>query len=264
MADLVITQTPDIAVTVLSENSIELTLGAIPSVTVDFEVSQGPAGPQGIQGPIGPQGIQGPVGEGVKINGVLTNTSELPSGASIGDAYVIGSDLWVWDGDSWDNAGPITGPQGEPGVGVPVGGTAGQVLTKVNSTDYNTTWSDVVTPTGTQTLSNKTVTNLVFDGDYTEEVFTITDSSSVDLDPSNGTIQLWTLGANRSPTASSFASGQSLTLMIDDGSAFQITWPSVTWKTDSGLAPTLNTSGFTAVTLWKVGSVLYGARVGDA
>lgn len=123
---------------------------------------------------------------------------------------------------------------------------------------------DIVTPAATQTLTNKTVTNLVFDGDYTEEVFTITDGPSVDLDPSNGTVQVWTLGASRSPTASSFASGQSMTLMVDDGSAYAITWPSVTWKTDGGSAPTLSTTGFTAIQLWKVSTVLYGARVGDA
>lgn len=123
---------------------------------------------------------------------------------------------------------------------------------------------DIVTPAATQTLTNKTVTNVVFDGDYTEEVFTITDGASVDLDPSNGTVQVWTLGASRSPTASSFASGQSMTLMVDDGSAYAITWPSVTWKTDAGNPPALTTTGFTAIQLWKVSTVLYGARVGDA
>jgi len=76
-------------------------------------------------------------------------------------------------------------------------------------------------------------------------------------------VQVWTLGASRSPTATSFASGQSMTLMVDDGSAYTITWPSVTWKTDSGNPPTLNTTGFTAIVLWKVSTTLYGARVGN-
>jgi len=122
----------------------------------------------------------------------------------------------------------------------------------------------IVTPTATQTLTNKTTTNLVLDGSYTEEVFAIIDGATVDLDPSNGTVQTWTLGANRTATAGSFASGQSMTLMINDGSAYAITWPSVTWKTDAGDPPTLNTTGFTAIQLWKVSTVLYGARVGDA
>lgn len=113
----------------------------------------------------------------------------------------------------------------------------------------------------TQTLSNKTITDLVFDGDYTEEVFTISDGASVDLDPSNGTIQLWTLGANRTPTATGFAAGQSMTLMVDDGTAYTITWPSVTWV--GGSAPTLATTGYTVIELWKVSTTLYGALVGE-
>lgn len=112
-----------------------------------------------------------------------------------------------------------------------------------------------------QTLSNKTITDLVFDGDYTEEVFTISDGASVDLDPSNGTIQLWTLGASRSPTATGFAAGQSMTLMVNDGTAYTITWPSVTWV--GGSAPTLATTGFTVIELWKVSTTLYGALVGS-
>lgn len=135
-----------------------------------------------------------------------------------------------------------------------------------NSKDVFVTYpaERAVATDATQTLSGKTITDLVFDGNYTEEVFTISDGASVDLNPANGTIQLWTLGASRSPTASSFASGQSMTLMIDDGSAYTITWPSVTWKTNAGLAPTLQTSGYTVVQLWKVSTTLYGARVGDA
>ena len=35
------------------------------------------------------------------------------------------------------------GPEGPPGEGVPVGGTAGQVLSKIDGTDYNTEWRDV-------------------------------------------------------------------------------------------------------------------------
>ncbi len=43
------------------------------------------------------------------------------------------------DGDPGPQ-GP-TGAQGPAGVGVPTGGTAGQVLVKVNGVDFNTTWS---------------------------------------------------------------------------------------------------------------------------
>lgn len=135
-----------------------------------------------------------------------------------------------------------------------------------NSKDVFVTYpaERAVATDATQTLSGKTITDLVFDGNYTEEVFTISDGASVDLNPANGTIQLWTLGASRSPTANSFAAGQSMTLMVDDGSAYTITWPSVTWKTNGGVAPTLQTTGYTVIQLWKVSTTLYGARVGDA
>lgn len=123
----------------------------------------------------------------------------------------------------------------------------------------------VVGTTDTQTLSGKTITNLIFDGSYTEDIFTISDGASVDLNPANGTVQLWTLGASRSPTATSFAAGQSMVLGIDDGTTYAITWPSVTWVVAGGgaTAPTLATSGYTWVVLWKVGTTLYGSLIGS-
>jgi hypothetical protein len=114
----------------------------------------------------------------------------------------------------------------------------------------------LVTLDDTQTLQGKTVQNVVFSGSYTEQVFTITDGAAVNLDPINGTIQVWTLGADRTPTATGFDDGQSLTLMINDGTGFTITWPSVTWI--GGVAPPLSPTGFTIIGLFKVGGVLYG------
>jgi hypothetical protein len=115
----------------------------------------------------------------------------------------------------------------------------------------------IVGTTDTQTLSGKTLTGTK------ETVFAISDGASVDLDPANGGIQTWTLGANRTPSASNFLAGQSMLLMVDDGSARLITWSTaaVTWI--GGTAPTLATSGYTCLELWKVGTTLYGAHVGD-
>lgn len=96
---------------------------------------------------------------------------------------------------------------------------------------------------------------------YKETVHTISGTTPA-LDPINGTIQVWTLTANSTPT-DSIGDGESLTLMIDDGAAYTVTWPAITWVNNGGSAPTLATSGYTTVTLWKVGGVLYGALVGD-
>lgn len=72
--------------------------------------------------------------------------------------------------------------------------------------------------------------NSFFEGAIMENVYAIPDGPSVQINPTNGTIQTWTLGANRSPTAPNFQNGQSVTLMIDDGLSRTINW--------AGLAPT--------------------------
>jgi hypothetical protein len=68
----------------------------------------GPTGPQGPTGATGPQGPQGPAG-------------------AAGAASTV--------------PGP-TGPAGAAGVGLPAGGTANQILEKIDGTDYNSRWAD--------------------------------------------------------------------------------------------------------------------------
>lgn len=125
----------------------------------------------------------------------------------------------------------------------------------------------------TQTLANKTLTNVTltltsFDqptlasptitGSIDEAVYTLTGTS---LDPANGTIQVTTLSANTTFTEA-FSEGESMTLMIDDGSAYTITWPTMTWVNNGAAAPDLATDAYTVVSLWKVSTTLYGALVG--
>ncbi len=127
-----------------------------------------------------------------------------------------------------------------------------------------------VTLSGVQTLTNKTLTNPiltspVFNDGYTEEVFAVTGTAPA-LSPTNGSIQTLVLSGNSTPTAGTWASGQSMTLMVDDGSAYTINWASmsIAWKTGGGTAPTLLTTGYTVIELVKVGSAIYGWLAGDA
>ena len=127
-----------------------------------------------------------------------------------------------------------------------------------------TTLASAVTLSGTQTLTNKTLTGANLSSGYTEQVYAVSGTAPA-LSPGNGSIQTWSLSGNSTPTAGTWNEGQSLTLMVDDGSSYTVTWSSlpVSWKTNAGSAPTLNTTGYTAIQLWKVGSTIYGARVGD-
>ena len=151
--------------------------------------------------------------------------------------------------------------------GTAVTATAAQInlLASVTASATEINYNDITT-LGTSQAS-KAVTadangDVKFSNAVVETVYALSGTTPA-LNPTNGMIQTWTLSASSTPT-DSLNAGESLTLMIDDGTAYTITWPSVTWKTDSGSAPTLNTTGYTVVVLWKVSSTLYGARVGNA
>jgi len=120
----------------------------------------------------------------------------------------------------------------------------------------------VVGTTDTQTLSAKTLTGTK------ETVFTITDGAAFEIDPANGGIQTITLGASRTPKGTNFTEGSSVTLMVNDGTAYTLTWTDATFGASGviwvgGTAPTLATTGFTVIELWEVGTQVYGALVGN-
>ena len=82
------------------------------------------------------------------------------------------------------------------------------------------------------------------------------------IDPANGGIQTWALSGNSTPT-DSLGDGESVTLHIDDGTAYTITWTSLVDEWIGGTAPTLATTGYSVVELWKVNTTVYGAGLGD-
>ena len=123
--------------------------------------------------------------------------------------------------------------------------------------------ADIVQPTAAQTLSNKTLAAPTITGTPTETVYAVTGTTPA-LNPANGSIQTWTLTGNSTPT-DSVSAGQAITLMIDDGATYSINWTpmGISWVNNAKVAPTLATTGYTTVTLWKVGTTLYGAVVGN-
>lgn len=89
---------------------------------------------------------------------VWTSGAGAPSGGADGDFYLntANGDVYSRLAGVWSVVDNITGPTGATGSagaagpGVPTGGTAGQVLEKINGTDYNTQWATpaVALPTG--------------------------------------------------------------------------------------------------------------------
>ena len=83
--------------------------------------AQGPKGDQGPQGLKGDQGDVGPKGETgapLSIKGSFPTLDELqeqhPAG-QLGDAYMVGTHLYSWNGSAWQDVGDIKGPKGDKG-----------------------------------------------------------------------------------------------------------------------------------------------------
>jgi len=126
--------------------------------------------------------------------------------------------------------------------------------------------SVAVTGTGNVVLATApTLTDPVITGTITEDVFALTDSATVDIDPSNGSIQTLTLaGTARTITYTNMINGEAITLMVNDGTAGTITTWNATFVNNGGVAPTLSLTGYSVVSIWKVAGVVYAALVGNA
>ena len=152
---------------------------------------------------------------------------------------------------------------------VNIGHASDTTIARVSAGVVSVEGVTVATASNTLTLTNKTLTDPVIVGAIAEDIYTISDDAAFEIDPGNGTIQTITLGASRTPKATNFAAGESVTLMVLDGSAYALTWTDTTFGTSGvvwvgGTAPALDTTKYTVIELWKVGSQVYGALVGFA
>ena len=85
---------------------------------------------KGDKGDQGIQGSPGPIGKGLTVLGKVTSSSQLPSTGSTGDAYFVGSQLYVWTGSKWEDMGKVKGEKGDPATNLvkSVQGKTGDVM----------------------------------------------------------------------------------------------------------------------------------------
>lgn len=97
--------------------------------------------------------IRGQSGTGLTIGGIVEDVESLPETAENGVTWLVGDSSpyegYAFVNGEWLDIGELSvGPKGDPGdpgadgVGVPSGGTTGQVLAKASGTDYDTEWVD--------------------------------------------------------------------------------------------------------------------------
>jgi hypothetical protein len=154
---------------------------------------------------------------------------------------------------TWKKKANIRGPEGKPGkdgppggfgpmgVGVPGGGTTGQVLKKKSNGDYDTEWGtdsgpissiNVTAPlestggsTPTLSLQEPTTSPIVTDIDWS-------------ILARRGGIYTHDLANNETFTFSNVGAGQTILVRItNDPSNYTVTWPTVKWS--GGAAPTM-------------------------
>ena len=153
-------------------------------------------------------------------------------------------------------------------VTVPYGGTGVATLTGIvkgngqSAFSAATAGTDYVTPTGTETLTNKTLTNPTVTN-YVETPFTANSSTAITLALTNGTVQIITLTGNATITMPTAVSGKSFLLMLkQDGTGSRtVTWSTVKWP--GGTAPTITATASKQdiYSFFSDGTNWYGATI---
>tara|TARA_R100000995_G_scaffold1779_2_gene1223 strand:- start:480 stop:1718 length:1239 start_codon:yes stop_codon:yes gene_type:complete len=131
-----------------------------------------------------------------------------------------------------------------------------------NKALIETNGSGVLTFTNSPTLTTPVVTTLDMAGAIQEHAVNYASvSGSTALNAANGTIQRWVLSGAVTPT-DSLSDGEAITLVIDDGSAYAISWGSLTIKWIGGSAPSLDATNETLIVIWQLNNTLYGMSPG--
>lgn len=127
---------------------------------------------------------------------------------------------------------------------------------------HSGSWIKLANNSDVPSTSSPSFSGSVVASNYTEGVDSL-NGTSVSLDPSNGSLAIHALsGTTTYSYAAGWVGGESITLHITSNGN-TVNWPTTKWV--GGEAPDLSsTAGTHLVNLWKVGSDVYGAYVGEA
>ena len=127
-----------------------------------------------------------------------------------------------------------------------------------------TAGTDYVTPTGTETLTNKTLTNPTVTN-YTETAFSANSSTAITLALTNGTVQIITLTGNATITMPTAAVGKSFILLLrqDATGSRTVTWSTVNWAGATAPTVTSTASKQDIYSFFSDGTSWYGVTVGQ-
>jgi hypothetical protein len=189
------------------------------------------------------------------------------NGTDVVMANILASDVPVLNQNTTGTAANVTGTVAiaNGGTGITSFGTGvATFLGTPSSANMAAMLTDETGAGANVFATGPSLSGVILNDGYTEEVFAVTGTTPA-LSPTNGSIQTWTLTAASTPTAGTWAAGQSMTLMVNDtASVFTVAWTSVPVVWVGGTAPTLIPgAGFTVIQLWKVGTTVYGALTGQ-
>jgi hypothetical protein len=201
-----------------------------------------------------------------------------PSVDNDGNALLTGAIYWntasnvmkVWSGTAWVSYNPaisylplaggtmtgaITFAAGQFGTNVAT------FLTTPSSANLKAALTDETGSGAAVFATSPTLVTPTITG-YTESVVTLATSGSIALSITSGTVQSCAAAGTVTFT-DSLSSGQSISLLLTNGSSYTINWPTTTWVTAAGnTAPTLSASN--TLVFWKISTTLYGALVGKS
>lgn len=213
------------------------------------------------------------VAPGTNGNVLISNGTTWTSAALTGFVTLAANNAFTGANTFYNATGQTFGTATSTQDGIIVAGRAGGsssyrvtlspgTLTASRSVTFPDAAGAVVLDSATQTLTNKTTETLTLNKGFTEQVHTLGTSGSLALNPTNGSIQSCTLTGNPTFT-DSLSAGQSITLLLVNGSSYTVTWPTITWVSSAGnVAPTLAANN--TLVFWKISTTLYGAVVGKS